>query len=94
MAYQTELNKQFNKGLVVDGIWGIKTYNASVEVSKGAEGNLTMILQMALFIKGYVLDMDKIFGTDTEAKVKEFQKAKGIAVDGIAGKNTFKLLLA
>ena len=94
MAYQTELNKQFNKGLVVDGIWGTKTYNASVEVSKGAKGNLTMILQMALFLKGYNLSMDKIFGADTEAKVKEFQKSKGLAVDGIAGKNTFKLLLA
>ena len=93
MAYQTELNKQFNKGLVVDGIWGTNTYNASVEVSRGAEGNLTMILQIALFIKGYNLSMDKIFGTDTETKVKEFQKVKGLAVDGIAGKNTFKELL-
>ena len=93
MAYQTELNKQFNKGLVVDGIWGTNTYNASVEVSKGAQGNLTMILQMALFLKGYNLSMDKIFGSDTEVKVKEFQKSKGLAVDGIVGKNTFKELL-
>ena len=91
---QTELNKQYGKGLAVDGIWGNKTYNACINVKQGAEGNITMLIQMALFIKGYNLSMDKKFGSDTTAKVKEFQKAKGLAVDGIVGKNTFKALFA
>lgn len=91
---QTELNKQYNKGLAVDGIWGPKTYNACINVRQGAEGNITMLIQMALFIKGYSLSMDKKFGADTTAKVKEFQKAKGLSVDGIVGKNTFKALFA
>lgn len=91
---QTELNTQYNKGLVVDGIWGTKTYNACINVRQGAEGNITMLIQMALFIKGYSLSMDKKFGADTTSKVKEFQKAKGLSVDGIVGKNTFKALFA
>lgn len=91
---QTELNTQYKKGLVVDGIWGTKTYNACINVKQGAEGNITMLIQMALFIKRYNLSMDKKFGPDTTAKVKEFQKANGLSVDGIVGKNTFKKLLA
>lgn len=91
---QTELNTQYNKGLAVDGIWGPKTYNACINVRQGAEGNITMLIQMALFIKGYSLSMDKKFGADTTAKVKEFQNAKGLSVDGIVGKNTFKALFA
>ncbi|MBT2649526.1 hypothetical protein J7E52_22950 [Bacillus sp. ISL-34] len=38
---QTELNKQFNKKLVVDGKWGAKTKAAIVTVEKGVKGNLT-----------------------------------------------------
>ena len=91
---QTELNTQYKKGLAVDGIWGTKTYNACINVREGAKGNITMLIQMALFIKGYNLSMDKKFGADTTAKVKEFQKANGLSVDGIVGKNTFKKLLA
>ena len=91
---QTELNKQYNKGLAVDGIWGLKTYNVCINVRQGAEGNITMLIQMALFIKGYSLSMDKKFGSDTTAKVKEFQKANGLVVDGIVGKNTFKVLFS
>lgn len=91
---QTELNAQYSKGLVVDGIWGTNTYNACINVRQGAEGNITMLIQMCLFIKGYSLAMDKKFGADTTAKVKEFQKVKGLNVDGIVGKNTFKALFA
>ena len=91
---QTELNTQFSKGLDVDGIFGTKTYNACINVRKGASGNITMLIQMALFVKGYNLAMDKEFGSDTEAKVREFQKANGLTVDGVVGKNTFKALFA
>lgn len=89
---QTELNMQYNKGLAIDGIFGSATKNACINVKQGAEGNITMLIQMALFIKGYNLSMDKKFGADTTAKVKEFQKANGLSVDGIVGKNTFKAL--
>lgn len=89
---QTELNTQFNRGLAVDGIWGSKTYNACINVRIEAEGNITMLIQMCLFIKGYNVSMDKKFGQDTLAKVKQFQNDNGLSIDGIVGKNTFKEL--
>lgn len=49
---------------------------------------------MTLVVKGYGLDIDGIFGTDTENKVKEYQKSNNLVVDGIVGKNTFKALFA
>ena len=89
---QTELNTQYNKGLAVDGIFGTKTKNACINVRQGAEGNITMLIQMALFIKGYNLSMDKKFGSDTARIVKQFQNDNGLSADGIVGKNTFEKL--
>ena len=91
---QTELNQQFNKGLVADGIWGPKTYNACINVRRGSKGNITMLIQMALFIKGYELAMDKMFGPDMERKVKEFQLNNALSCDGVVGKNTFRKLFS
>lgn len=91
-ALQIELNTQFRANLVVDGIFGSKTKNACVNVKQGAEGNITMLIQMALFIKGYNVSMDKKFGSDTAQKVGQFQNDKGLTVDKIVGKNTFEKL--
>lgn len=93
-ALQHELNMQFGKGLAVDGIFGPKTKAACVNVREGAEGNITRVLQLALICHGYGKGgFDGIFGSGTESDVRRFQSAKGIGVDGIAGKNTFEALL-
>lgn len=42
---------------------------------------------------GKVLSVDGIFGANSDYAVKAFQKAKGLAVDGIVGKNTWNALL-
>ena len=89
---QTELNTQYKKGLAVDGIFGIKTKSACVNVKQGAEGNITMLIQMALFIKGYKLDMDKKFGSKTARIVGQFQNDNGLTADKIVGKLTFEKL--
>lgn len=92
-GFQTELNRQFNAGLVVDGIWGAKTKQASVNVRKSARGNLTYLLQAALYCRGYNPNgVDGIFGKGTEEAVRKFQRASGLSADGIAGKNTFDKL--
>ncbi|CAK6472693.1 hypothetical protein BFRIG_01889 [Peribacillus frigoritolerans] len=94
-ALQLELNKQYNKKLVVDGKWGPKTRAAIVTVQKGAKGNLTWILQAALYIEGYNPgSLDSIFGIGTESALSEFQKAKKITADKKAGKSTFTKLFA
>ena len=91
---QRELNHQFNKGLKVDGWFGDKTINALVNVRRGARGNLTRIIQIRLMSNGYNLrhGADGRFGRETERAVRQFQKDKGLAVDGIVGKETWKAL--
>lgn len=91
--YQHELNKQFNKKLVVDGIPGPKTDAAAVTIRKGAKGNLTKVMQAFLYVKSYLLDVDGIFGDITEEMVRKFQKDNGLKVDGVAGKQTFAKLI-
>lgn len=92
MALQTELNSQFNAKLAVDGIFGTNTYNACINIRQGAEGNLTRLIQMMLFIKGYNINIDGIFGDETARALGQFQNDKDLSVDKICGKNTFKKL--
>ena len=89
-ALQTELNKQYKAGLVVDGIYGVKTNNAVRNLSYGAKGNLTKILQGLLICNGYNTNgFDGVFGNGTATAVKSYQKKKGLTADGIAGQKTF-----
>ena len=89
---QTELNKQYGRGLAVDGIFGTNTYNACINVRRGAEGNITYLIQAMLVCHSFDIDADGIFGSATESAVKEFQKRNGLSQDGIVGKNTFNKL--
>lgn len=92
---QRELNKQFNKGLAVDGYFGQNTINALVNVRKGARGNLTRIIQQRLQARKYDIGRygaDGIFGNATEKAVRRFQNNNKLVVDGIVGKNTWKAL--
>ena len=89
---QTELNKQFEGNLVVDGIFGTNTYNSCINVRKGAEGNITYLIQAMLVCHSFDIDADGIFGPATEMAVRDFQSRNGLSVDGIVGKNTFNKL--
>ncbi|WP_364283900.1 peptidoglycan-binding protein [Peribacillus frigoritolerans] len=92
-GFQTELNKQYGAKIKVDGIWGPQTKAASPNVREGAEGNITYILQAALYLEGHnPHGMDGIFGSGTEIAVKAFQRVNGLSADGIAGENTFAKL--
>ena len=66
-------------------------------VRKGAKGNLTKILQRALHAKGYgnlCGTIDGEFGSNTYNAVTAFQRSRGLVVDGLVGKKTWKALLA
>lgn len=90
---QTELNKQYDAGLVVDGIFGPATKSKCPNVRKGAQGNITWLIQACLYIKGYNTNgIDGIFGNGTYNAVYNFQKNNGLNADGIVGKNTFEKL--
>lgn len=89
-AYQYECNKQFGSNLAVDGIWGPNTRAATVTVSRGAQGNITRIIQGTLYGLGYnAKGFDGIFGSGCESALKSFQKDEGLKADGVAGKKTF-----
>lgn len=59
----------------------------------GSKGKQVKLLQFLLTEMGHDAGKtDGIFGRNTEAAVKAFQKANGLAVDGVAGKNTWNAL--
>ena len=91
---QQELNKQCNANLVIDNIAGPKTLNACIMVRIGARGNITKWIQNKLNALGYNCgNADGIFGNGTKQAVMKLQQARGLSVDGIVGKNTWKVLL-
>ena len=56
-------------------------------------GDDILALQHALREAGMGrMDVDGVFGVFTQRAVKEYQKLKGLTVDGIAGKNTIEAL--
>lgn len=61
----------------------------------GSRGMQVLVLQFLLNQHGYSAGTpDGIFGTNTQAAVEKYQKANGLTVDGICGKNTWGKLLA
>lgn len=66
------------------------------ELSEGDEGAQVKALQQLLMANGIKLPKygaDADFGAETKAGVIAYQKAVGLAADGIAGPNTWKKLL-
>ncbi|MGI6007374.1 MAG: peptidoglycan-binding protein [Ruminococcus sp.] len=97
LRLQQELIRQgYNPG-AADGIAGVNTLNGCPVVRQGAQGGITGLIQERLS-QIYRIGIgpsgaDGIFGTATKAAVMEFQKQKGLSVDGVVGKNTWKALL-
>ncbi|NES64082.1 MAG: peptidoglycan-binding protein [Okeania sp. SIO2D1] len=90
--------KQFQKdrNLTVDGVVGSQTWKALLPptIARGSRGNDVERLQMTLNEMGYSLVVDGIFGSNTEAAVKEFQKNSRLEVDGIVGPLTWYVLMS
>lgn len=95
---------QQERGLTVDGIVGPQTFRRLEEsrwrfgdrVLAYRPGHLThgediSVLQQRLLELGFTLDrIDGIFGRQTDAAVREFQKNVGLEPDGICGPEVFK----
>jgi peptidoglycan hydrolase-like protein with peptidoglycan-binding domain len=62
------------------------------QVSYGSRGTDVTELQKLLNKNGYTLSEDGIFGNLTKNAVMDYQKKKGLAVDGIVGVNTWGAL--
>ena len=91
---QEECNKQGFSKQTVDGIPGPATLAGCPVLKKGAKGNITKLLQEKLVKLGYSTNgVDGIFGNGTHTAVREFQKTRGLSIDGIVGQNTWRKLL-
>ena len=90
---QEECNNQGYSKQKVDGIAGPATLAGCPVLKKGAQGNITKLLQEKLVKLGYSTNgIDGIFGSGTYSAVREFQKTRGLSIDGIVGQNTWRKL--
>ncbi|UUU31845.1 peptidoglycan-binding protein [Streptomyces sp. CA-210063] len=88
--------KQFQKsrGLAADGVVGPNTWSKLVmTVKQGAKGPAVKAAQRQLSDNGFAVSADGAFGPATAEKVRAFQKAKGLAADGVVGPNTWARLV-
>ncbi|NEP91102.1 MAG: peptidoglycan-binding protein [Okeania sp. SIO2C2] len=87
---------QKDRNLIVDGIVGSQTWEALLPptIRQGSSGDDVKRLQMILNEMGYSLVVDSIFGSNTEAAVKGFQKNSRLEVDGIVGPLTWYALMS
>jgi peptidoglycan hydrolase-like protein with peptidoglycan-binding domain len=63
-------------------------------LKRGSYGESVKWLQFQLVaLNGAILNIDGVFGEQTEKAVIKYQEAKGLEVDGIAGEQTIKSLV-
>lgn len=97
-SYRAVKEFQKSKGLTVDGKVGANTAKAlgidtPSQIITLMQGEDVRAVQNALNASGYSAgSADALYGTSTFQAVKALQKAKGITVDGIVGKDTAKVL--
>lgn len=85
---QNECNVQGFSSQKVDGIAGPATLAGCPVLKKGAQGNITKLLQEKLKVT-----TDGIFGTNTQTAVINYQKSKVLSQDGVVGQKTWRKLL-
>ncbi len=66
--------------------------NSGPELKVGARGEYVTSLQTALKWRGFLVEPDGIFGSQTLAAVKAFQSTMGLTQDGIVGPATWEAL--
>lgn len=62
------------------------------QVKKGAKGQAVSELQRLLNQNGYSLAEDGVFGSNTQAAVRDYQSKNNLTVDGIVGNQTWSSL--
>lgn len=68
----------------------IKTLPGKPVLKKGMTGNYVLEMQSKLVLHGYSISTDGKFGPATLKALENFQKSKGLVVDGICGPATWR----
>jgi peptidoglycan hydrolase-like protein with peptidoglycan-binding domain len=85
---------QSARGLVADGNVGSQTWpHLVVAVRQGSSGDAVRAAQTQLNKYGAGLAVDGNFGSVTDAAVRSYQGAHGLAADGLVGTQTWQSLL-
>ena len=72
----------------------VDTWARANTVRQGAKGKHVEVLQALLQMQGYdVQAIDGSFGAVTDRQVRAYQKAQGLTVDGIVGRETWPVIL-
>jgi len=66
----------------------LKEAHAGDYIRRGQSGRSVSLLQQQLKAQGYDIEVDGKFGPQTQAAIKDFQRAHGCKVDGIVGPET------
>ncbi|WP_437830667.1 peptidoglycan-binding protein [Niallia taxi] len=87
---------QYFSDVTIDGVFGKKSKAAAPTVKKGTTwSKWTRLVQGMLYYNGFnPQGLDGVFGNDTVAAVKAFQKANGLVADGVVGPATFAKFFA
>ena len=101
-SLQTALNKDYNTGLSVDGVYGDKSKEAlkSHNIKKGSKSNSVKWIQAVCNELGFKdsegkkLSVDGDWGSRTTFSVKALQKSLGVSQDAIVGTGTMSKILA
>ena len=97
-CFQKAINLDYGKKLSVDGIFGnnSKTALGKHYVKKGEKQYLVTAVEIALMCRGYDpsgVECPGKFGDGLEKAVKQFQRDRGLNVDGVAGRKTILKLI-
>lgn len=61
-------------------------------VCPGSSGSAVRVLQQVLNFKGFKLGVDGVYGSSTQAAVKDFQQTQGLPNNGIVDAQTWQHL--
>ncbi len=94
LRLQKECNLQGFSNQPEDNIKGPKTLAGCPTLRRGAQGNITKLLQERLASFGYAVGgVDGVFGIRTLNSVTAFQQTEDLVADGIVGKRTWSELI-
>jgi hypothetical protein len=85
---------QKSRGLAADGVIGPNTWGKLIKtVKSGSSGTAVKAAQTQLNVYNYGLSVDGAFGAKTKSATTTFQSKHSLAVDGVIGPNTWRVLL-